>query len=364
MEEAERIKAEAEHRVRELRAVAVEAGASARVVPLLWADFRTVAEAKLSLMPNPQTRFKNEQLLKRHVFPMIGNKQMRSITSDDIARCILSWTKPAESTRATIYRTLSPVFTYAVEQRIRADNPLKDSTVKNVKPSEPKKKIPVWDRDLVLGVCNGIRKDVSILPLVAAFCGLRQAEAFGLSPDDIGFNEQGKRVIRVTRQVLTGRNGRYFAPPKHKKSDDDPREVPVPDFVWKAIQAFAQDYPPFPVTLPFNKGDRSEPKLTTVKLYLVTGMHGAWEPAYFNRATWYPVLHEVGIEKKRSNGTHALRHWFAANQLRNGTEVTRLSDYLGHHDPAFTLRRYGRFGSVSTDANKKIDEEWTGLLGG
>lgn len=46
------------------------------------------------------------------------------------------------------------------------------------------------------------------------------------------------------------------------------------------------------------------------------------------------------LPKVRDNGTHALRHFYASVLLDAGESIKALSEYLGHHDPAFTLRTY------------------------
>jgi integrase len=37
---------------------------------------------------------------------------------------------------------------------------------------------------------------------------------------------------------------------------------------------------------------------------------------------------------------HALRHFYASVLLDAGESIKALSEYLGHHDPGFTLRTY------------------------
>jgi hypothetical protein len=51
---------------------------------------------------------------------------------------------------------------------------------------------------------------------------------------------------------------------------------------------------------------------------------------------WLRKLKEAG----RENGMHALRHFYASVLLDAGESVKALSEYLGHHDPGFTLRTY------------------------
>ncbi|MGW1800454.1 tyrosine-type recombinase/integrase [Streptomyces sp. NPDC001984] len=60
----------------------------------------------------------------------------------------------------------------------------------------------------------------------------------------------------------------------------------------------------------------------------------------FNRVAWWPALDTVGITRGRENGMHALRHFYASVLLDARESIKALSEYLGHHDPGFTLRTY------------------------
>jgi integrase len=60
----------------------------------------------------------------------------------------------------------------------------------------------------------------------------------------------------------------------------------------------------------------------------------------FNRHHWRPAVVTAGIELSRATGMHALRHFFASTLLDAGESVKALAEWLGHADPAFTLRVY------------------------
>lgn len=60
----------------------------------------------------------------------------------------------------------------------------------------------------------------------------------------------------------------------------------------------------------------------------------------FNDRVWRPALRAAGVETGRDNGMHALRHFYASVLLDAGESIKALSEYLGHHDPGFTLRTY------------------------
>jgi integrase len=60
----------------------------------------------------------------------------------------------------------------------------------------------------------------------------------------------------------------------------------------------------------------------------------------FDSGHWHPALKAAGMAKSRENGFHALRHRFASVLLHDGVDIKALSEYLGHHDPGFTLTIY------------------------
>ncbi|GGS95833.1 hypothetical protein GCM10010259_22880 [Streptomyces daghestanicus] len=105
---------------------------------------------------------------------------------------------------------------------------------------------------------------------------------------------------------------------------------------------------------------------------LVTTSHvdsvrgGAISRDTFNDRQWKPALVEAGlieppvrewVESKRGGkpwrrdkwemprefGFHVLRHTFAGVVLAEGETITKLAEWLGHSDPAFTLRTYVHF---------------------
>ncbi|MFD6149193.1 hypothetical protein [Streptomyces sp. NPDC060243] len=48
-------------------------------------------------------------------------------------------------------------------------------------------------------------------------------------------------------------------------------------------------------------------------------------------------------EQSREHSFHALRHFFASEELEAGESVVSLARRLGHSDPGFTLRKCSHF---------------------
>ncbi|WP_208630629.1 tyrosine-type recombinase/integrase [Amycolatopsis kentuckyensis] len=54
-----------------------------------------------------------------------------------------------------------------------------------------------------------------------------------------------------------------------------------------------------------------------------------------------PAAARAGLDHvERRDGVHAMRHFFASTMLANGVSIKEVAEYLGHHDPGYTLRIY------------------------
>lgn len=168
---------------------------------------------------------------------------------------------------------------------------------------------------------------------MGAGLGLREGEILGLAAGDVDWLRRGGPVVHVRRQVRIVGANLVLAPPKGGKR----RIVPLPESVRLALAAHLAAYPARPVSLPWLElgGDP-----VTADLVLTTPAGGAVSCNLFNRTSWKPALEAAGLPATRYNGCHALRHYFASVLLHHGVDVRALSEYLGHHDPGFTLRTY------------------------
>ncbi|MXM66937.1 tyrosine-type recombinase/integrase [Streptomyces sp. HUCO-GS316] len=113
--------------------------------------------------------------------------------------------------------------------------------------------------------------------------------------------------------------------------------IKEPESVAFALAAHLNRHPATEITLPWKTLDG--PPVTASLLF--TGSAGlALDRNRFNDRVWRPALRAVDIETGRDNGMHALRHFYASVLLDAGESIKALSEYLGHHDPGFTLRTY------------------------
>lgn len=75
---------------------------------------------------------------------------------------------------------------------------------------------------------------------------------------------------------------------------------------------------------------------------MVTGDGGRlYTGDLFSKVVWQGAFRAAGVEyRKRADGMHALRHFYASTLLAQGVSIKELAEYLGHSDPGFTLRTY------------------------
>ncbi|MCX5249223.1 site-specific integrase [Streptomyces sp. NBC_00201] len=280
---------------------------------------------------DPLTRESVESRLRLHAIPYLGTRPIGSFTASHLRL----WLRTLEDRglsagyRRGIFAHVSTVFTAAVEDRIIRVNPCSARSVKAPR-LEPRKVKP-WTAGRVMAVRAALPERYQALVSIAAGLGLRQGEVFGLAVEDVDFLGG---VVHVVRQVkLLQRSRPVFAPPKGGKE----RDVPLPESVAFALAAHLQRHPATEITLPWKMLDGPP---VTASLFFTGSMGLALDRNRFNDRVWHPALRAADVEPGRDNGMHALRHFYASVLLDAGESIKALSEYLGHHDPGFTLRTY------------------------
>ncbi|WP_078942863.1 tyrosine-type recombinase/integrase [Streptomyces viridochromogenes] len=305
-----------------------------------------------------------------HVLPTLGPLPLNAIT----APALREWVAQLEETLSpgtirTTWGHLSTILQAAVEDGRLVKHPMKGSRTARP-PAKPAQKARAWSREQAMRVRAGLPEQYRLAVDLGVGLGLRQGEAFGLSPEDLDM-ENG--VVHVRRQVCMIEGHLFFALPKGGKT----REVDVAPGVLTAIKQHAKRWQPVAVELPWEsphepKNDRQRVDWAprTYPLFLATRQRRAWNRDTWNRRLWKPALASAGLigkvdpnsdgskwEPSRELGFHALRHTYASVQLEAGESVVSLARWLGHADPGFTLRTYthfmpdaGRRGRAAMDA--------------
>jgi integrase len=160
-----------------------------------------------------------------------------------------------------------------------------------------------------------------------------------------------RRLRRVTVSVLLASwiNQVVLAPPKGGGSGS----CRFADVVAMAVAGQVHRFGTATVELPWRE---SGGEIRSVELMFTNRDRGPLTRAYFTHNAWKPALRAADLERNRENRMHAPRHHYASVLLENGVSIRAVSEYLGHHDPGFTLRTYAHLMPESKDrARAAID---------
>ncbi|MEO3860966.1 site-specific integrase [Acrocarpospora sp. B8E8] len=304
---------------------------------------------------DPSTRVAMRQRLAKHVYPVIGSKEIGLLSRrPSIMQALV---KKLDATLAPSYvkvvmAHVQLVFGVAVSDELIAKNPASDKNV--ILPSVVTKKLVPWTAGQVLDMRDALPECYQATIEAGAGIGLRQGEIFGFSPDDVDWIPG---VVHVQRQLKLLKGKLVFAPPKGGKS----RDVPLSEDVKVALSEHVRTIAPITVTLPWRDVDGPP---CTVRLFFGNREGRAVHPVSF-LWTWHRALEAAGIVPKaaagesrdpayRKHGMHMLRHYFASSLLTGGETIQAVSEWLGHHDPAFTLRVYVHLMPSSEQRMRKI----------
>ncbi|MFE7609220.1 tyrosine-type recombinase/integrase [Streptomyces celluloflavus] len=309
----------------------------------------------------------------KHVIPQLGAYPLSSIA----APALRGWLTGLEENLApgtirAIWGHLSVILQAAVDDGRLSKHPLKAN--RSAKPpAKPEQKARAWSRAQVMSVRNGLLERNRLAVDLATGLGLRQGEVFGLSPEDV---DEVNGVVHVHRQICMINGKLFYAPPKGGKT----RTVEAAPSVLAVIRRHQQRWPSREISLPWKSPDepqndrqRAEWAPRTHQLLLTTQQRRAWNRDTWNNRIWKPALASAGliVETDRSNGAsrwspsrelgfHALRHTYASVQLEAGESIVSLARWLGHHDPAFTLRTYTHFMPEAGSKGRAAMDAWFG----
>ena len=272
---------------------------------------------------------KMRQHLDLHILPALGDYALGQLAQrPSIVGQFIASLKLAPGTAGQVFITLSAVLAAAVDDGLIERNPCRSASVKRPRPV--RRKVTPWTGGEVAAVRAALPPRWQAMVDCGAGLGFRQGETFGLGPDEIDFL---RRVVHVRRQVKPQGGRWWFASPKGGRE----RDVPLPRPVALALSAHIERHPPQPVTLPWHEpGSRRHGQPVTAALLFTSLRGGQLNPSTFNSTAWKTARPAAGV----SGGMHSLRHYYASVLLSGGVDIRALSEYLGHHDPGFTLRTY------------------------
>lgn len=308
--------------------------------------FRDYAEQWLRTQSfDESTRESAEYKVRKHLYPILGDLELSAIRPGTIRELDASLSRTlAVATRSVVFAHLRSILGAAVDDEKIPKNPCAARSVKQPRPTT--RRVVPWTYERVCAVRAALSERYRLAVDLGAGCGLRQGEIFGLAVEDVDVDGGW---VHVQRQVKRVRARAVFGFPKN----DRDRRVPLPTSVARRFKVHLEDgrFGPLSVTLPWE--DPASDRTATANLIFSTTRRGAVSRSVFATKLWRPALKVAGIVPDRTTGTHALRHFYASALLDGGENVKALSAYLGHHDPAFTLRTYTHLMPASEDRTRR-----------
>ncbi len=280
-----------------------------------WLEAQTFGES---------TREATELRLRLHAIPVLGQRELRDVRPS----VVQAWLRGLQDQLApsyvrAVFTNVSSVLAAAVDDGLIVRNPCRTGSVKP--PKLNARRIEPWPVSQVTGVIDALPGRYRAVAVVAAGCGLRQGEGFGLRVSDIDFL---RRRLRVEQQIKIVRGRLQIDRPKGGRT----RGVPLAEPVALALAEHLRRWPAEADELVFTSRE-----------------HKPLNRNYFNSHLWRPALVSAGVEPGRGNGMHALRHFYASVLIDAGESVKAVAEYLGHADPGFTLRVYAHLFPSSED---------------
>lgn len=268
-----------------------------------------------------------EGALRVHVYPVIGDRPLAAITTDELRRLVkglgdgVDGRKPlAPASVRNVARHLAAALSAAERAGRLVRSPWLTGRGGIRLPPAVSPEFVVVTASEVDALVQAMPQRMAALVLVAFGSGLRLSEMLGLTVDDItGLHGSGHLtvvgatvgpgVLRVRHQMVTPASGAPLLAPL--KSPGSRRDVLVPPFVVEALAGHLGLFGAGPGGLVFH------------------ARTGAGVRRNDCSRAWRSARSEVGIE---ATGFHALRHNYASNLLSAGVPAPTVAALMGHSE--------------------------------
>lgn len=285
----------------------------------------------------PKTLLQYTQIVRGHIFPMLGKIKLKDLRPDQIQALYNSKRKAGVSARTVIliHAVLHKALKHALKMGIIGRNPADAVTRPRIQRKEMRTLTDAQDRSF-LSVAEHNR--FNVLYWLAVTTGLRQGELLGLKWSDLDWNNHRLRIVRQL-QRLPG--GLEFTEPK---SAAGRRVIALgastleklrkqQDIQSEARQRAGGSWKENDLIFPTPLGTPTDPS----NLY-----HGFKE-----------LLKKAGLPDIRF---HDLRHTAATLMLRQGVHPKVVQERLGHSDITLTLNTYSHvLPAMQDEAAEKLD---------
>lgn len=254
--------------------------------------------------------------LNHYLFPTFADRQMRAITAEQLQAYLNDLAGMGKTTLTYIMIVLTNCFTLANAQGVIDRNAA--AALKPPKAERTSRRaLTAQETAAVLTVID--THPDGLLLAILYYTGLRRGESLGLRWSDVDFSA---RTLRVERDIdfVTGKVGTV-------KTNTSVRILPLPDELYTLLNKARQIGTGYIIRAP--KTGEFWPQATFVRHW---------------RSIQEALLKAVSDIESSGSGSiltpHYFRHNYASILYRSGVDVLSAQRYLGHTDPATTMRIY------------------------
>lgn len=321
--------------------------------------FRTYAERwRAGQIHESSTSAQVETHLRRHVYPVFGDRQLLSIRPSEAQAWIRGMEVGAPGRSALMPATVQVIvrFVVAIGHAAVADKLIPANPFVKLSRTKPvKKRVTPPTGEQVEAMRAMMPPRLRALTAVGAGAGLRQGEAFAVEVDSIDFL---RHELHVRQQLALLPGGPPFLKlPKGRKT----RIVPLGDEPAAMLAAHIKEHPPAKVRIE-DRTNPARPVWRWVELLFTTPGGEAIPRNWFSSAVWIPGRREVELPEALT--FHDQRHFYASALIRFGESVKTVQEALGHASAQETMDTYGHLWPDSKDrARAAIDSAFRGDVG-
>jgi len=266
------------------------------------------------------TKARDESLMRVHLLPVFGDRQLSSITQEDVSEWIAHLTRVTSArskplspgTVRLCYVLLSSVMSDAVNARLIRTSPCYSISLPT--PDERDMRILTWSEIERLAAVMDER--YRALVILGCHAGPRIGELAALDRSSVDLSGGKLRITRTASEV------RGVLTLKTPKTRAGKRTVPLDSRAIEALSGHLDtftgphaDSPLFPAP----DGDRLRPN-------------------NFRERQWQPAVKAAGLDGLRQ---HDMRHTAISLWIAEGTPMLYVSKWAGHTSTSFTMDRYG-----------------------
>jgi integrase len=288
------------------------------------------------------------RVLRLHVFPVLGTRPIRDITTSEVQGLLHQLENHLGSSTINNVRTaLSKVYSLAITYGDCRDNPVRFTKKVRRRSYEKDQVKPPWTKEEVKEARERLRGKIMELPvLMLLSTGLRHGELLALTWDDIDFARSTLDVRQTVSHLSILKpdgstwHGPKVRPPKTDRSD---RTVDIPRPVLNLLRIKQQEIAVQRRAL----GDEWQ----ELNLVFPNAKGGYINQSNFRRR-YKKALEEAGIRVIR---VHDIRHTFATLLIEEDVNLlVPVSRTLGHASTAITADLYAGTAKVSDVATSAM----------